>query len=174
MAFFPCIYFCANNSFLFDGTSLTYEQKGYNELEIDEIVLQRGRERQRFWEILLKLFAICTMKGGLRLIVENPYSTMHYLHNNFPYKPKVIDRNRRIRGDYFSKPTQYWFHNCEPVEGLLTCASSEKKLSVNGLSGHVGGTCGETRSLVSPVYARNFIHDFIIGKPQIGTNLSLF
>ena len=55
---------------------------------------------------------------GKRLIVENPYSKIHYLHNNFPYKPALTDKNRQMRGDYFAKPTQYWFINCEPTHGF--------------------------------------------------------
>lgn len=29
-----------------------------------------------------------------------------------------IDRNRRMRGDYYEKPTAYWFVNCTPTNGL--------------------------------------------------------
>lgn len=111
---------------------------------------------------------------GLRMIVENPYSTHHYLHNNFPYKPSVIDHNRQARGDYFKKPTQYWFHNCEPTYGK-TEQEPKQKLKVKSLSGHVGGgICSEERSMISPDYARNFICDFILGKKQNIGQLSLF
>lgn len=116
IAFFPCIYFSSNNTLHFDGSWITYHQRGMTELEINAAILERGRQRQYFYEVLLKLFSVCTMKG-LRLIVENPYATHHYLHANFPYKPKLIDYDRRLRGDYFKKPTQYFFHNCEPTYG---------------------------------------------------------
>jgi hypothetical protein len=172
MAFFPCIYFSSNNTLHFDGTWLTYHQRGMSELEINEAILKRGRERQYFYEVLLKLFSVCTM-NGLRLIVENPYATHHYLHANFPYKPKIIDNNRQLRGDYFRKPTQYWFHNCEPTYGQSYCKPKEVK-SVKQLSGGKGGLCNEERSLISPDYARNFICDFIIGKEQQGSQMSLF
>lgn len=36
------------------------------------------------------------------------------------------------------------------------------------------GLCSEERSMISPDYARNFIHDFIRGKPQQNTQLKLF
>lgn len=110
------------------------------------------------------LFSICTYRG-LRLIVENPYSTHHYLHANFPYKPKLIDFNRQLRGDYFRKPTQYFFHNCEPTFGESYQKPKEVK-TVKQLSGGTGGLCNEERSMISPDYARNFIHDFILGKKQ--------
>lgn len=172
MAFFPCIYFCSNNSMLFDGSFITWKQQGKTELEINELILERSRDRQHFYEIILKLFSVCTMKG-IRLIVENPYSMLHYLHANFPYKPKVIDKDRRTRGDWFAKPTQYWFHNCEPTHGLTEFRRRDTK-TVQQLTGHKGGICGENRSMISPEYAKNFICDFIIGKEQVGSCLSLF
>ena len=36
------------------------------------------------------------------------------------------------------------------------------------------GLCSEERSMISPDYARNFICDFILGKEQKHTQLSLF
>lgn len=172
IAFFPCIYFSSNNTLHFDGTWITYHQRGMTELEINKAILQRARERQYFYEVLLKLFSVCTMKG-LRLIVENPYATHHYLHANFPYRPKLIDYNLQLRGDYFKKPTQYWFHNCEPTYGESYCKPKEVK-NVKQISGGKGGLCNEERSLISPDYARNFICDFILGKQQENTTLTLF
>jgi hypothetical protein len=172
VAFFPCIYFSSNNTLHFDGSWLTYHQRGMSELEINDAILKRGRERQHFYEVLLKMFSVCTMKG-LRLIVENPYATHHYLHANFPYKPKVIDTDRQRRGDYFKKPTQYFFHNCEPTNGFTSCRPKLTK-TVKQLSGGNGGLCNEERSLISPDYARNFICDCIIGKPQAFTQQALF
>lgn len=172
IAFFPCIYFSSNNTLHFDGTWITYHQRGMTELEINKAILQRARERQYFYEVLLKLFSVCTMKG-LRLIVENPYATHHYLHANFPYKPQLIDYNRQSRGDYFKKPTQYWFHNCEPTYGESYCKPKVVK-NIKQLSGGKGGLCNEERSLISVDYARNFICDFILGKQQENTTLTLF
>ena len=172
IAFFPCIYFSSNNTLHFDGSWITYHQRGMTELEINAQILERGRQRQYFYEILLKLFSVCTMKG-LRLIVENPYATHHYLHANFPYKPKLIDYDRRMRGDYFKKPTQYFFHNCEPTCGESFQKSKEVK-NIKQLSGGKGGLCNEERSMISPDYARNFICDFILGKEQEHTQLTLF
>ena len=82
-----------------------------------ETILERSRSRQSFYEKALKMFAVCDM-NGLRLIVENPFSTQHFLVENFPYKASIIDRNRAMRGDYFNKPTQYWFVNCDPTTGF--------------------------------------------------------
>lgn len=171
-SFFPCIYFSANNSYIFDGTWMTYKQRWMTEREINENILQRSRERQRFYEICLKMFAVVHDRG-LRMIVENPESTIHYLHANFPYKPKLIDRNRQLRGDYFKKPTQYWFENCEPTNGR-TYQKPKEKRNVYSLSGHTGNLCDEDRSMIAPEYAHNFICDFILGKKTEYSEPSLF
>ena len=171
LAFFPCIYFSQQNTTFFDGTNINW--KGNTVKERADAILSRSRSRQRFYEMALMMFTICDIRG-IRLIVENPFSAVHYLNNNFPYKPAIIDRNRRLRGDYFAKPTQYWFVNCEPTYGLLTAQQPRVLRTVNGLSGHKGSFCDEDRSLISPDYARNFICDFILGKPSVGTELSLF
>ena len=36
------------------------------------------------------------------------------------------------------------------------------------------GLCSEERSMISPDYARNFICDFILGKEQKNSQLTLF
>ena len=116
------------------------------------------------------MFTVCDIRG-LRLIVENPYNGAHYLKNNFPYKPKYIDKNRQTRGDYFVKPTQYWFVNCNPTLGF-TAQVPTKRMNVNSLSGHTGSLCDEDRSLISPQYAHNFICDNILGITQKGQQLN--
>lgn len=170
IAFFPCIYFCQQNSTFFDGTNFNWKNKTINYKS--EQILLRSRERQRFYEIALKMFTCCDTRG-FRLIVENPYSPLHYLNNNFPYKPSLFDKNRRLRGDWYVKPTQYWFVNCSPTLGQTFQKQSEIK-TVNGLSGHTGSLCDEKRSMISPDYARNFICDFILGKEQRHSQKSLF
>ena len=42
------------------------------------------------------------------------------------------------------------------------------------LKGNTAGLCSEERSMISPDYARNFICDNILGKPQRGSQLMLF
>ena len=81
-------------------------------------------------------------------------------------KAVLIDRNRSLRGDFFNKPTQYWFLNCEPTYGKLFQKPSIHKHIASGKPGIQGGICSEDRSMISPDYARNFICDFILGKPQ--------
>jgi hypothetical protein len=102
-----------------------------------------------------------------------------------------VDRDRTLRGDYFHKPTGYWFTNCEPTNGHsfqptptkdikhigMTSAFRHKKKGIiydTANASKKSGLCSEERSMISPDYARNFICDFILGKPQKYTELSLF
>jgi hypothetical protein len=173
MAFFPCIFFSQQNTTFFNGTNLNW--KNNTTKEKADFILERSRERQYYYELALKLFTIFDVRG-LRLIVENPWTSPHYLYLNFPYKPAIIDKNRQLRGDFFRKPTQYWFVNCEPTDGR-SYQKAKTTRTVNGLSGHQGSLCDEDRSLISPDYARNFICDFILGRVQAHTQpeqLALF
>lgn len=165
LAFFPCIYFCEANGRLFTFEDFIYKNKTHREAAAK--ILQRGVQREIFWERALKLFAECESRG-LRLIVENPYAVNHYLAHWFPYKPSVIDRNRTMRGDYFIKPTQYFFINCVPGTGMTYQPTPKEQIrSVWSAKGApVAGLCSEERSIISPNYARNFICDFILGKKQ--------
>lgn len=174
VAFFPCIYFCDNNVLYFSGTHINYKHWEMTPEQIIDKIIERSKERQYMYEMLLKLFAVC-IRLNLRMIFENPYSVTHYLHNNFPFKPNVIDRNRRLRGDYFKKPTQFFFVNCEPTS-LTTKQEDKPKMTICGIGGRNDGSglCSEERSMISPDYARNFICDFILGKTQKNTQLSLF
>lgn len=174
IAFFPCIYFCDNNVLYFSGTHINYKHWGMSKEQIITKVLERSKLRQYFYELLLKMFAICERKH-LRLIVENPYSQTHYLHNNFPYLPALIDKNRRKRGDFFKKPTQYYYLNCEPTHKQSLQEDKPKRTicKITGRSDH-SGLCSKERSMISQDYARNFICDFIIGKEQKNTVKTLF
>ena len=181
IAFFPCIYFCEANARLFRFEDMTHHTHTHKEACDD--MLKRSRDRQHFFELALKLFCVCDIRG-LRLIVENPYSTIHYLQQYFPYRPLVIDKDRSLRGDKFKKPTQYWFINCVntfgfteqprrpiPVNSLNDRSKNKnyKKMREEGIC-----ICSEEKSTMTSDYARNFICDFIIGKEQVGTQLSMF
>ena len=70
------------------------------------------------------------------------------------------------RGDYFKKPTAYWFFNCEPTHGFSRQNDKVQKI-VHKCEGSKGdGLCSTERSMISPDYARNWICDFVLGKDQ--------
>lgn len=172
MAFFPCIYFTGSvNPCYFRLDNNNYKSLSMKE-KFDSI-LERADNRNHFYKLLYKLVANCMMRD-IRIIIENPFSTTHYLHNNFLEEPSFVDKNRRIRGDYFQKPTGYWFFGCEPTNGRSYEEPKKKLVVWEAKSAPTSGLCSEERSMISPDYARNFICDFILGKEQIGTQLTMF
>ena len=174
MAFFPCIYFTGStNPVLFRLESVTYINLTLKE-KLDKII-QRGRDRQLFYEMIQKIVGVCLLRN-LRLIIENPWSSngAHYLKDNFFKNPDLIDNNRTLRGDDFIKPTGYWFFNCEPT--FICSFEPNKKIKTIWVQSHPqeGGICSTERSMINPKYARNFICDFILGKQQKHSLLNLF
>ena len=174
MAFFPCIYFCQASQ-----TAFTYTYNNYQKLSVREKtdkILERSRNREYFYNLIIKLFCI-VQERKMRMIVENPYSPLkHFLEypQNFVMPPTMIDENRTLRGDYFIKPTAYWFLGCKPTYGFTEQRDKERKTIKKTRGSDASGLCSEDRSMISPDYARNFICDFILGKEQVGTQLSMF
>lgn len=172
LAFFPCIYFEAMQMSYY-----SYDTNNIQKMSLPEqcqTVIDRIAKREKLYLLIHKLYAVAKIRG-LRLIIENPATRPHYLlfSQNF-VKPTFIDTNRMRRGDYFVKPTAYWFINCERTYGFTEQNDKEKRLVWNCRGGKVDGLCSEERSMISPDYARNFICDFILGKEQQHSHKSLF
>lgn len=106
-----------------------------------------------------KLVIVCIRKG-LKLIIENPYTQPHYLTAYWCIKPKVIDADRTLNGDYYKKPTQYFFINTEPKNNFLfepiEFVECQKVMYVKGPSRQT------QRSLIHPQYADRFIRQYIL------------
>lgn len=172
IAFFPCIYFEAMQANYYQmKTNNLYSMPKERQYST---VIDRIAQRERYYTLLYKLFAVCDIRG-LRLIVENPATQPHYLFHpaNF-IPPSIIDKNRTIRGDYFKKPTAYWYVNCQPTYGYSIQINDDSKRVQDCKRGKGKGLCSEERSMISPDYARNFICDFILGKDQEFSQKSLF
>ena len=175
MAFFPCIYFCSASQL-----AQTYKYLNYRKLTIHEktqAILKRQENRTYFLGLLTKLFCI-VYERDLRMVVENPAtSNFLLLQQNFVEPPTFIDKDRTTRGDIFKKPTAYWFVNLKPTHTQTTYQKTPKskiRKVYDAKSGERAGLCSEARSMISNDYARNFICDFILGKPQAFTQLELF
>ena len=141
----------------------SYQQKMKNCMRLQN-------ELTEMYELVNKLFIIC-LDRGLKLIVENPYSEEHYLRRYWCYPPSIIDRDRRDRGDYFKKPTQYWFVNCKPKNNLIFEAITYNNICVKDAIRymqkkdfeHTGAKDLKTaRSMIHPDYANRFIREYII------------
>lgn len=162
MAFFPCIYFSSLSQMNMYPTSVNYRTKSIKETY--DLILERNKDRAYFLSLLLKLFAVVKIRG-LRMIVENPWSMQTYLKANFE-PPTIVDNDRMKRGDYFRKPTAFWFVNIDRTYGETIQRDKTQKIVVKCKSGIRAGLCSEERSMISNDYARNFICDFVLGKSQ--------
>lgn len=158
MAFFPCVRFSKQINIEFLQQAPHYKEKTM--IQRLEYAMKLENERSKLWDLLCKLLII-VKKNNLRIIIENPYSSQHYLTIYFFIKPSVIDFDRRERGDFFIKPTQYWFVNCEPTYNMdalfreqIIQKETKKVLDLPGGS--------KERSEISPQYALQFIKEFIL------------
>ena len=172
MAFFPCIYFCEKSQL-----AMTWNYINYRKLSIkqkSDKILERSANREKFFRLATMMVTTAKVRG-LRLIMENPWSTVGFLKNNFILQPALVDMDRQRRGDYFRKPTAFWYINCEPTHGYSYTNPKEIKTVAHSKPSPLGGgICSEERSMISPDYARNFICDFILGKEQEISQLTLF
>lgn len=155
LAFFPCTYFCENNNLIFTAQHANMR----NKTMVENLCTIEDRELKRaiYYVKLLQLCEIAEYRG-LRLIIGNPYSTSHYLYNNFPYKPNVVYYDRRRFGDAYRKPTQFFFVNCEPENNETTQKPCKPK--------RVECDNGFVRSAISKDFAKHFVLDSILSKPK--------
>lgn len=160
-AFFPCTRFESRIPLAFRGQQP--QQKNYTDIEKLENSMKLHEELHQLYMLICKLFTIC-MRGGWRMIVENPYSQPHYLTSYFPIKPTIIDKDRRLNGDYYKKPTQFWFVNCKPEENMCIHPITYIKTSIIDKA-DIDVKCESrktARSMMHPQYAYRFIAQYIV------------
>lgn len=153
LAFFPCIRFEAQILLNFRG-----ENSGYKDWNLKKKLcndLKLHNELHKNYELITKLVIICIDKN-IPLIIENPYSEQHYLKRYWALKPSIIDKNRRLNGDYYEKPTQFYFINCKPKNNFIfePLYEVEKKI--------VSEENTVNRSMIHPQYANRFIREYVI------------
>lgn len=155
IAFFPCTRFEAQIQLHFRGQATQLRNKSLIEkLEYD---LKLHKELTKLYELVTKLAIVC-LRRGVKLIIENPYSNnLHYLTKYWCIPASIIDNDRTKRGDYYKKPTQYWFIGCEPKSNMILEA-----YSINNIKKIEHQTNKTERSLISSEYANRFIREFII------------
>lgn len=158
ISFFPCVRFEDQILINFRGENSGYKkwtlkQKLSNDLKLHE-------ELNKNYSLITKLVIICINKN-LSLIIENPYSEQHYLKRYWCVKPKIIDTNRRKNGDYYKKPTQYWFINCEPKNNFIFEPLQLVKQKI------VSDENTIERSMIHPQYANRFIREYIIDESEL-------
>ena len=169
MAFFPCVRFENQIMLWFRGQSAS--QKNWSKEKKMERCMTLLDELKSMYELVNKLYIIC-MRKNLKLIMENPYSEEHFLRRYWCEQPAIIDRDRRERGDYFKKPTQYWFLNCEPKNNLImeivnnnsTSVKDAIRMGAKKALNEKGVECSQktARSMIHPEYANRFIREYIL------------
>lgn len=165
LAFFPCVRFEDQAVMLFNGSH--YSQKNWTDVQRLEYALELHEELHRLYTVVCKLFIVC-LRGGLRMIVENPKGSMHYLVRYFPVPAKVYDGDRREHGDYYKKPTQYWFVNCEPEDNLVMDVMDYVKVNNVECVKKIGEASRKvSRSLIHPQYARWFLKRYVVDDGRI-------
>ena len=153
IAFFPCTYFSDQSQLLSRGDS--YGQKDWSEKQKLEYSMKQMQERSSFYTFLCSLCLIA-IKRGFKLIIENPYGKVNFLKHFFPLKPEVVILDRRKMGDFYKKPTQFFFINCVPEFKLWNeCTETMGKQKP------IEDNKGFARSIISPTFAKNFIKTYI-------------
>lgn len=153
-AFFPCTYFSDSSQLSSRGDN--YGQKNWDLKHKMLYSYHQMEIRASFYKHLCLLVEIALEKG-FKLVIENPYGKENFLRQFFPIKPSVIIRDRTKYSDYFKKPTQFFFINCEPsfqLERQIIIPKEKRKI--------IQTENGFTRSKITPDFAKIFITDFIL------------
>lgn len=154
MAFFPCTRFEAQIHMGYKGN--LKQQKKWSDAQKLEYDLKIHSELAENYSLITKMVLICLRKN-LKMVIENPYNQPHYLTRYWAIEPKVVDLDRRNDGDYYKKPTQYWFINMEPKNNLVfePLDYVEQRIVENCEK-------GKMRSEIHPQYANRFIRKYLI------------
>ena len=153
-AFFPCTFFTDQSQLISRGDA--HGRENWTDNEKLNLSREDMRIRAEYYDLLCKLCQVALIRG-LPLIIENPLGKCGFLKQYFPLKPKVILQDRRLYGDYYKKPTQFFFINCEPSFNLERINEFEKNAS-NPIEKHHGFE----RSLITQEFAKNFIRNWIL------------
>lgn len=167
-AFYPCVRFEDQITIHFRGEMVTQNDWTLEQKCLYDIKLMEELSNLYIW--VNKLFIVC-MRKNLRLVMENPRGTLHFLNRYWCIKPTFIDADRRLNGDYYKKPTQYWFLNCSPEQNVIFEALPVNEFGITHAVERankkyyeqVGAKDRKTmRSMIHPDYANRFIRQYIL------------
>lgn len=140
---------------IFNGSH--YSMRKWSDLQKVEYCMEMHKTVHEYYKLVSMLVALA-IKREWHLVIENPYSHDHYLTRYFPISPALIDKDRTRDGDYFKKPTQFWFVGFQPQCNLiLEPLESVKRRTVEKLKPN-----SKERSEIHPQYARRFIKQYIL------------
>ena len=168
IAFFPCVRFENQINLHFRGQS--YAMRKWSNKQKLLNCMKLHSELDKYYQLINKLLIIC-IDRNLKLILENPYSKEHYLTRYWCIKPSIIDYDRRKSGDYFKKPTQFYFLNVTPknntlsepiknnaieIKDAIRCLTKKDCYKIGAKNVKVA------RSMIAPDYANSFIRRYIL------------
>lgn len=160
LAFFPCTRFESRIPLWFRGEA--QQQKNWTEMQKLEYAMDLHQELHEFYLLISKL-VIIAKRRGLKMIIENPYMQPHYLTTYWCVKPTIIDRDRTQNGDYYRKPTQYWFINVKPKQNLiLEPIDYVETQAISRVKKKDGISVKTQRSMIHPQYVSRFIRQYVI------------
>lgn len=151
MAFFPCTYFTDQSQLISRGDN--YSMKDWSVLKKIGRSKQEMWERARYYRLFCNLFEF-SLNVGCKMVVENPYGKINFLRQYFPIRPAVVIPDRRVFGDAYKKPTQFFFLNCRPASKLSQTVAADVKRNL------VEDSRGFDRSIISPLFAKMFVQNY--------------
>lgn len=164
LAFFPCTRFEAIIPLQFRGEGI--QQAKWSDEKKLVYSMRLHDELHQNYKTISKLVLVAINKG-LKLVIENPYTQPHYLTEFWCIKPKLIDKDRRLNGDYMTKPTQYFFVNFEPFQNVIFEPIDYVEYRVVNRTKKTNGKDVKTvRSEIHPQYANRFIRKYLIDYEQ--------
>lgn len=161
LAFFPCVRFESQIQLSMRGQNSC--QKNYSEEKKLKFSMKLFDECNQNFQLISKLVMVA-LRRGFKLIIENPYSSQHILYKFWSIRPSEIDLNRHAHGDFYKKPTMYYFINCKPKCNLLFEGVELKEIK------KVSNQSTVERSMISKDYARWFIREKILDEEDIERN----
>lgn len=165
LAFFPCTRFESRVPLWFRGEA--QQQKNWDVYKKLDYSMNLHNELHEFYLLISKLVYVVKRKG-LKMVIENPYMQPHYLTIYWCIRPTLIDKDRTQNGDYYKKPTQYWFINCEPKNNLVFEALEHVPTQVISRVKKKDNLSVKTqRSMIHPQYASRFIRQYLIDESEI-------
>ena len=165
LAFFPCTRFEAKVPLWFRGEN--YAQRDWSLERKLETSITMQNELTELYILLCKLVIVCKKKN-LQMVIENPYTQPHYLTMYWCLKPDLVDKDRTENGDYYKKPTQYWFINRKPFYNLVfePIEYVEKRV-ITRTKKQENTTVKTERSMIHPQYANRFIRQYLIDEKEL-------
>ena len=171
-AFFPCTKFTEKHYMNARGDS--FFLKHFDDLRKLEYSRKAIDDTHHNYTLICQLFEIA-LKKGFKMVVENPDAQPHFLKDFFPFKPTITIKNRAVYGDYYKKPTNFWFVNFKPSYNFIfeNCEQeakpvmSKKKIGFSGLDSKRAKEAQVHRSLISPMFANRFIREYILTEKEL-------